>query len=235
MSELTVEPPPLRFGQVVIGPPGSGKTTYCQAMQEFLTNLGRKVVVVNMDPANEGLPYTCAVDISELVTLDDVMDGLKLGPNGGLLYCMEYVEANLDWLEEKLRQHSDSYFLFDCPGQVELYTHQHSVKNVFSQLAKWNFRVSVLNAQRWDESNSIGAQMGTVYIFFCVCLMKAITPHPPPSVADICAPCGLTLLRGPGQVHLCAVHLIVHYAARGASSRQHPVQDGPDRAVRQTR
>ncbi|XP_061807651.1 GPN-loop GTPase 2 isoform X1 [Nerophis lumbriciformis] len=142
MSEQTAATPSLHFGQVVIGPPGSGKTTYCRAMQEFLTRLGRNVVVVNMDPANEGLPYKCAVDISELVTLDDVMDALKLGPNGGLLYCMEYVEANMDWLENKLRQHHDSYFLFDCPGQVELYTHQNSVKNIFSLLGKLNFRLT---------------------------------------------------------------------------------------------
>lgn len=107
---------------------------------------------MNMDPANEGLPYSCGVDISELVTLDDVMEGLKLGPNGGLLYSMEYVEANLDWLENKLKQHSDCYFLFDCPGQVELYTHQSSVKNIFSQLAKWNFRVSFLKSQAWEWS-----------------------------------------------------------------------------------
>ncbi|KAG7242221.1 hypothetical protein INR49_024267 [Caranx melampygus] len=145
MSSHTGATPTLRFGQVVIGPPGSGKTTYCRGMQEFLTHLGRKVVVVNMDPANEGLPYSCDVDISELVTLDDVMEGLKLGPNGGLLYCMEYVEANLDWLQNKLKQHTDCYFLFDCPGQVELYTHQNSVKNIFSQLAKWNFRLTAVH------------------------------------------------------------------------------------------
>lgn len=29
-------------------------------------------------------------DIRELVSLDDVMEELGLGPNGGLLYCMEY-------------------------------------------------------------------------------------------------------------------------------------------------
>jgi len=137
----------LRFGQVVIGPPGSGKTTYCRAMQEFLTQLGRKVVIVNMDPANEGLPYSCAVDIAELVALDDVMEGLKLGPNGGLIYSMEYVEVNMDWLEKKLKEHGDCYFLFDCPGQVELYTHHTSVKNIFAQLSKWNFRVSLSNYQ----------------------------------------------------------------------------------------
>ncbi|MBN3285027.1 GPN2 GTPase, partial [Polyodon spathula] len=139
------KPPCVMFGQVVIGPPGSGKTTYCLGMQEFLTKLGRKVVVVNLDPANDGLPYQCSVDIAELVTLDDVMDGLKLGPNGGLIYCMEYLEANFDWLEKKLEPFKGCYFLFDCPGQVELYTHQNSVKNIFAQLTKWNFRLTAVH------------------------------------------------------------------------------------------
>ena len=36
------------FGQLVIGPPGSGKTTYCDAMCKLLTDLGRKVAVINI-------------------------------------------------------------------------------------------------------------------------------------------------------------------------------------------
>nr|KAF6505349.1 GPN-loop GTPase 2 [Rousettus aegyptiacus] len=48
--------PATAFGQAVIGPPGSGKTTYCLGMSEFLRSLGRRVAVVNLDPANEGLP-----------------------------------------------------------------------------------------------------------------------------------------------------------------------------------
>lgn len=31
------------FGQVVIGPPGSGKTTYCNGMSQFLQLIGRSV------------------------------------------------------------------------------------------------------------------------------------------------------------------------------------------------
>jgi len=27
------------FGQIVIGPPGSGKSTYCRAMHEFMTGV----------------------------------------------------------------------------------------------------------------------------------------------------------------------------------------------------
>ncbi|RHY41323.1 hypothetical protein DYB34_000079, partial [Aphanomyces astaci] len=73
----------MPFGQVVLGPPGSGKTTYCNGMQQFLEASGRKVAVVNMDPANEQLPYVANIDISELVCLENVMDELHLGPNGG--------------------------------------------------------------------------------------------------------------------------------------------------------
>ncbi|XP_060703276.1 GPN-loop GTPase 2 [Hemiscyllium ocellatum] len=144
MSEES-RPRTVIFGQIVIGPPGSGKTTYCLGMQEFLSKLGRKVAVVNLDPANDLIPYQCCVDIGELVKLDDVMDGLGLGPNGGLIYCMEYLEENLDWLLDKLEQFKDCYFLFDCPGQVELYTHNCSVRNILAQLTKWNFRLTAVH------------------------------------------------------------------------------------------
>lgn len=33
----------MSFGQIVIGPPGSGKTMYCHAMCNFLKELGRSV------------------------------------------------------------------------------------------------------------------------------------------------------------------------------------------------
>lgn len=132
------------FGQIVIGPPGSGKSTYCAGMVEFLTGLGRKVAVVNLDPANDNLPYPCKIDISTLISLGDVMDNLKLGPNGGLIYCMEYLEKNIDWLQNELKKLEGYYFLFDCPGQVELYTHHNSVRNIVKQLESWQFRVSSL-------------------------------------------------------------------------------------------
>ncbi|NXQ57949.1 GPN2 GTPase, partial [Anthoscopus minutus] len=135
----------LAFGQVVIGPPGSGKTTYCHAMRDFLHRIGRSVAVVNLDPANETLPWPCTLDIAELVTLPDVMASLGLGPNGGLIYCMEYLEANADWLRDRLQGLRGHYILFDCPGQVELYTHHQALKNVFAQLAKWNFRLAAVH------------------------------------------------------------------------------------------
>ena len=73
----------------------------------------------------------CAIDLVDLITVDDVCKNLNLGPNGSLMYCMEYIETNIDWLLKRLQslldKHSSSspppYILFDCPGQTEtLYT-----------------------------------------------------------------------------------------------------------------
>lgn len=47
----------MSFGQIVAGPPGSGKSTYCKGMKEFLVELGRETVIVNLDPANTFLMY----------------------------------------------------------------------------------------------------------------------------------------------------------------------------------
>eukprot|EP01137_Pigoraptor_chileana_P005904 Opistho-2@49623 len=134
----------MSFGQLVIGPPGSGKTTYCSGMRDFLTAGGRKVRIVNLDPANDNLPEDVAVDVCDLITVEDVMDRLDLGPNGGLVYCLEFVEKNYEWLEARLKEAGlgkESYFLFDCPGQVELYTHNAVMRRLAQRLEKTGVRL----------------------------------------------------------------------------------------------
>ena len=138
-----------RFGQLVIGPPGSGKSTYCSVVQDFLKATGRSVSVINLDPANNCLPYKCDVNISELITLEDVMEKMKLGPNGGLVYCMEFLEKHVEWLWMKVTECQNNYFLFDCPGQVELFTHHHSIKNISHKLQQWDLKV-INSTKTWN-------------------------------------------------------------------------------------
>lgn len=80
-------PPQMSFGQLVIGPPGAGKTSYVCAMHSFLTSPSnpapRIVCTVNLDPANYTLPYPVSIDIKELIDMEEVMETFQLGPNGG--------------------------------------------------------------------------------------------------------------------------------------------------------
>ncbi|XP_061657126.1 GPN-loop GTPase 3 [Syngnathoides biaculeatus] len=132
-----------RYAQIVMGPAGSGKSTYCATMIQHFDSLKRSVQVVNLDPAAEHFDYPVMADIRELIQVDDVMEdqSLRFGPNGGLVFCMEYFANNFDWLEEALGHVEDDYILFDCPGQIELYTHLPVMRQLVEQLQQWEFRV----------------------------------------------------------------------------------------------
>lgn len=133
----------MRYAQLVMGPAGSGKSTYCTTMQQHAADDRKTVDIINLDPAAEYFEYEPLVDIRELIQLDDAMedDELRFGPNGGLIFCMEYLVENATWLEEKLGDIDDDYIIFDCPGQIELYTHMTVMRQLITMLQNMNFRI----------------------------------------------------------------------------------------------
>lgn len=143
------------YGQVVIGPPGSGKSTYCNGMNQFLNSIGRNSLIINLDPANDRLPYDCALDIRDVITLEEIMDDetLKLGPNGGLIHCLEIFEESIEFFIDKIREliklsrdGNSTYVIFDCPGQTELFTVSPVFKEIFLKLIKTlDFRLCVVS------------------------------------------------------------------------------------------
>ena len=48
---------------------GSGKTTYVTNMADLLRGLGRKVAIINLDPANEKVGYTADIEVSLKIDL----------------------------------------------------------------------------------------------------------------------------------------------------------------------
>ena len=112
-------------------------------MQQHGENCRRTINVVNLDPAAEAFEYKPIADLRELIHVDDAMEDeeMHFGPNGGLVFCMEFLMDNLPWLEEQIGEIDDDYIIFDCPGQIELYTHLNIMRRFVDVLQSWNFRV----------------------------------------------------------------------------------------------
>lgn len=92
---------------------------------------------MNLDPAAEDFEYEPDLDIKDLISLEDVMEEMGLGPNGGLIYCFEFLLQNLDFLTESMDNLTDEYLIIiDMPGQIELYTHVPVVPELVRHLTK---------------------------------------------------------------------------------------------------
>lgn len=105
-----------KYAQLIMGPAGSGKSTYCNTIRTHCENSKRTVHCINLDPAAEEFKYPVSLDIREMITVDDVMEDLQLGPNGGLIYALEFLMENIDVFQEQLGDFEDDYLLIDCPG-----------------------------------------------------------------------------------------------------------------------
>jgi GPN-loop GTPase len=113
-----------RFGVLVMGPAGAGKSTFCAALIQHIQAQRRSAFYVNLDPAADAFAVAPDLDIKDLISLDDAMTELELGPNGGLIACFEYLAENMEFVTDPLSELPDDYLVvIDMPGQIELYTH----------------------------------------------------------------------------------------------------------------
>lgn len=100
------------------------QSTFCASLITNLNLNRRSAFYVNLDPAAESFEHEPDLDIKDLISLKDAMEEVGLGPNGGLIYCFEFLMENLDWLTEALDSLTEEYLIIiDMPGQIELYTH----------------------------------------------------------------------------------------------------------------
>lgn len=192
------------FGELICGPPGVGKTTYCEGKRQFLSVYDpmRPVMLVNLDPANEGVfPYPCDVDVRELVRHAAVMDQEQLGPNGSYLFCAAVMEAEVQWLIERIQAAVESrieevlaaqtnvssgtadlrppYLLIDCPGQVEFYVNSSSLHTIFRAIQK-QLQCSLCTVHLLDAS--VVTRDLPTYTAACLLALTTMIDHELPHV-----------------------------------------------------
>ena len=125
----------MGYAVFVVGPAGSGKTTFCRSMVEHGSAVGRHFRIINLDPASIDGETEYAADIREYVTLEEVLENTDLGPNGGLVLTMkEFAESICEFEIEDLCR---DYLLFDCPGQIELFISSDAIPRVANHVKKY--------------------------------------------------------------------------------------------------
>ncbi|KAJ3490311.1 hypothetical protein NLI96_g1554 [Meripilus lineatus] len=146
----------MRYAVFVTGPAGAGKSTFSSSFITHLQTSKRTGHLVNLDPAanSDAFEYEPTIDIRDLISLEDVMSELDYGPNGGLVYCFEYLLQNMDWFDEELGGYEDDYLIIDCPGQIELYTHHPFLPTLVRHLSRLGIRtcaVYLLESQFMED------------------------------------------------------------------------------------
>ncbi len=63
-----------------------------------------------------------------------MQENLGLGPNGALLYCLDFLSKNVDWLVNKVNETESQYFIIDTPGQVETYCVDNKLREIMETL-----------------------------------------------------------------------------------------------------
>lgn len=165
----------MEFGEIVIGPPGSGKTTYIMKTREMLQ---RKSVIINLDPGN-GMFNLFDYDIRQNFTTEGYMAEKQLGPNNAVKEILDVFSENIgEYLREVIEGNQGSLFIFDFPGQVELFLSGESLKKIIKFLSKKNMSLVVVNlfdlVHFYDYFSRISS-----YLVATLSIMLLEAPHVP--------------------------------------------------------
>lgn len=64
-------------------------------------------------------------------------------PNGGLIYCMKFIEDNISWLIERISKLKNKYLIFDLPGNIYL-VHIPILKGIIFYQVKLSYTWQVI-------------------------------------------------------------------------------------------
>ena len=102
------------------------KSLLTATLTEWYKNNGINCISVNLDPGVTELPYVADVDIRDRISLTDIMDTYKLGPNGALILSCDLIATNLESIIPDIEEHSPEYVIIDTPGQIEQFVYRNS-------------------------------------------------------------------------------------------------------------
>jgi len=121
---------------IVVGPAGSGKSTFVKSFLNFLRK-DYDAKAVNLDPASDPI-YETHANVREFVKTEDVMKKFNLGINGALIKSMDLALNYVDKLILK-----GDYVLYDTPGQMELFLYLKPGTEIARRIAESDWTVGL--------------------------------------------------------------------------------------------
>jgi len=118
----------------VVGPAGSGKSTFTAAFREWMIKNEYEAITVNLDPGAENLPYIPDVDIRDIVDLPSIMEEYQLGPNGAQIVAADLTANFVEELKSEIDSYEADYVIYDTAGQIELFAFRTASKFIVDYL-----------------------------------------------------------------------------------------------------
>lgn len=106
------------------GTAGSGKSLLASKLSEYYTRNGAFAAIFNMDPGVDDLPYSCDIDIRDIVNVRSVMSEYGLGPNGAVVVASDIAASRMGQLQDEIDAVNPDYLIIDTPGQIELFAYR---------------------------------------------------------------------------------------------------------------
>lgn len=94
---------------IILGMAGSGKSSVCSKMVEYLFGKNIPPYVVNCDPACLSVDYFCNVDIRDSVNYKNVMEKYQLGPNGSIITSINLFATRFDQVLQLIDKRKESH------------------------------------------------------------------------------------------------------------------------------
>lgn len=129
------------YGEIIIGPPGSGKSTYVEFKKNSIAD--RKPFTINLDPGNNKTTFD--YDIKSLNSTKKYMSENEVGPNYSVKCILKDFLDKYDDFIDILRKSGCNYFIFDFPGQLEFFMCDDTLRNFTKKLVKEGFSLIIVN------------------------------------------------------------------------------------------
>jgi len=128
---------------IVLGPAGSGKSTFVKSFSGYLKDKDYDVKSVNLDSASDPI-FEATADIREFVRAEDVMREYRLGINGALIKSMEIAVESIDNILVE-----GEFVLYDTPGQMELFLYSKEGLRIVEKISKslWTAGLFIVDSE----------------------------------------------------------------------------------------